>query len=91
MELQCIELCRRCGISVEKADETDGGIAIYNITSPKFMLEQAEQSGRLDRDDFDEQTIIELFGKAGAQLLISYEVGSFFTLKRRNNQIWHFN
>ena len=55
------------------------------------MLEQADQSGRLDPDDFDEQTIIDLFGKAGAQLLISYEVGSFFTLKRRNNQIWHFN
>ena len=39
VELQCIELCRKCGISVENADETDGGIAIYNITSPKFMLE----------------------------------------------------
>ena len=61
VELQCIELCRKCGISVENADETDGGIAIYNITSPKFMLEQADQSGRLDPDDFDEQTIIELF------------------------------
>ena len=65
MELQCIELCRKCGISVENADETKGGIAIYTITSPKFMLEQADQSGRLDPDDFDEQTIIDLSGKAG--------------------------
>lgn len=70
VELQCIELCRKCGIYVENADETDGGIAIYNITSPMLMLEQADQSGRLDPDDFDEQTIIELFGKAGAQMLI---------------------
>ena len=30
------------------------------------MLEQADQSGRIDPDDFDEQTIIDLFGKAGA-------------------------
>lgn len=70
MELQCIKLCRECGISVERADETDGGIAISNITSPKVMLEQADQSGRIDPDDFDEQTIIDLFGKAGAQMLI---------------------
>ena len=70
VELQCIELCRKCGISVENADETDSGIAIYNITSPMLMLEQADQSGRLDPDDFDEQTIIDLFGKAGAQMLI---------------------
>ena len=70
VELQCIKLCRECGISVERADETDGGIAISNITSPKVMLEQADQSGRIDPDDFDEQTIINLFGKAGAQMLI---------------------
>lgn len=70
VELQCIKLCRECGISVERADETDGGIAISNITSPKVMLEQADQSGRIDLDDFDEQTIIDLFGKAGAQMLI---------------------
>lgn len=37
VELQCIKLCRECGISVERADE---------------------------------QTIIDLFGKAGAQMLI---------------------
>ena len=53
VELQCIKLCRECGISVERADETDGGIAISNITSPKVMLEQADQSGRIDPDDFD--------------------------------------
>ena len=29
------------------------------------MLEQADQSGRLDPDDFDEQTIIDPSGKAG--------------------------
>ena len=70
VELQCIKLCRECGISVERADETDGGITISNITSPKVMLEQADQSGRIDPDDFDEQTIIDLFGKAGAQMLL---------------------
>ena len=57
VELQCIKLCRECGISVERADETDGGIAISNITSPKVMLEQADQSGRIDPDDFDEGAV----------------------------------
>ena len=31
--------------------------------------EQADQSGRIDPDDFDEQTIIDLFGKAGSTFL----------------------
>lgn len=70
VELQCIELCKKCGISVENATAIKDGIAIDNITSQKFMLEQADQSGRLDPDDFDEQTVIDLFGKNGAQMLI---------------------
>ena len=38
VELQCIKLCRECGISVERADETDGGIAISNIASERKCL-----------------------------------------------------
>lgn len=70
VELQCIELCKKCDIPVETAELTDGGIAIYNITSPDLMLEQADESGMLDPDDFDEQTITGLFGLAGAKMLI---------------------
>lgn len=70
VELECIKLCKQCGIPVEQAQKTEDGIAIDNITSPDYMLEQADESGRLDPDEFDETTIIELFGKAGAQMLI---------------------
>ncbi len=70
VELECIELCKQCNIPAEQACITEDGIAIDNITSPDYMLEQADESGRLDPDEFDENTVIELFGKAGVQMLI---------------------
>ena len=70
VELECIRLCDQCGIPVEQAEKTANGIAIFNITSPEYMLEQADESGRLDPDEFDETTVVELFGKAGVQMLI---------------------
>ena len=53
VELQCIKLCKNCGILVENAFSIKDGIAIENITSQNLMLEQADQSGRIDPDDFD--------------------------------------
>lgn len=70
IELECVKLCAACNIPTEKAEPFAGGVAFSNISSPDHMLEQADQSGRLDPDDFDESTIIELFGKSGAQMLI---------------------
>jgi len=70
VELECIRLCDRCGIPVEQAQKTENGIAVSNITSSEYMLEQADESGRLDPDEFDETTVVELFGKAGVQMLI---------------------
>ena len=70
VELQCIKLCKNCGILVENAFAIKDGIAIENITSQNLMLEQADQSGRLDPDDFDEQTIIDfLWGGGGGSCL----------------------
>ena len=82
VELQCIKLCRECGISVERADETDGGIAISNITSPKVMLEQADQSGRIDPDDFesvagDADTLAGLLLELKGEFPILHEVINF--------------
>lgn len=65
VELEGIRLCDQCGIPVEQAEKTENGITIFNITSPEYMLEQADESERLDPDEFDETTIVELFGKAG--------------------------
>lgn len=70
IELECIALCRACGIPVEDAVMVSGGIAVTNITSPRRMLEQADASGRLDADDFDEADVLALFGLAGAQMLL---------------------
>lgn len=70
IELQCIELCQKCDVPVEKATLVPGGIAVKNITSPQYMLEQADQSGRLDVDEFNESDVLMLFGLAGAQMLI---------------------
>lgn len=70
VELQCIELCKAAEIPVIEAVAVDGGIAVENLTSPDLMLEQADQSGRLDPDDFDESDILRLFGRDGARMLI---------------------
>lgn len=70
IELACIALCKACGIAVEKAVEVPGGIAVTNITSPELMLEQADMSGRLDPEEFDERDVLELFGLSGAQMLL---------------------
>lgn len=70
IELQCIELCNLCGVPAEAAELIPGGIAVWNITSASVMLEQADQSGRIDPENFDEHDILQLFGRAGAQMLI---------------------
>ena len=44
-------------------------LAVNNMTSPKVMLETAEMSGMLDPDDFDENTILQLFKLTGVQML----------------------
>lgn len=70
IELQCIELCQLCGVSVESAMAVEGGIAINNITTADVMLEQADQSGRINPDDFDEDSVLQEFGADGARMLI---------------------
>lgn len=70
IELQCIELCNLCGVPAETAELVPGGIAVCNITSAAVMLEQADQSGRIDPDNFDERDILQQFGREGAQMLI---------------------
>ena len=38
------------------------------------MIEQADESGRLDPDEFDETTIVELFGKVSRKCLLSGQI-----------------
>lgn len=72
IEEDCSDLCKACGIKaadvIRAGDEE--AVLVSNITSPDFMLEQANQSGKLDVDDFDNNTIIDLFGVDGMKMIL---------------------
>lgn len=71
LELECINLCILCGISVEYGFLKDKNIiAVCNITDEDVMLEQADQSGKIDPEDFNEYDIIKLFSIDGLRMLV---------------------
>lgn len=72
IEAECSRLCKYLGIRVADIQITPdkSGILVSNITSPKYMLEQADQSGLIDPDDFDSQDIIKHFGLEGYQMIL---------------------
>lgn len=69
IEKECYDLCTLCGIPCAQIDLIPKGIQVRNITSPARMLEQADQSGRLNPDDFDESAVLTLYGIPGVQML----------------------
>lgn len=69
VEAEVSALCKFCGVLANSVWVIDGGVAVQNFTSPSLMLEQADQSGKLDPDDFNESDIIRLFKKNGVQLI----------------------
>ena len=70
VEVEVSRLCRLCSIPVCYVESIEGGVRILNFTNTELMLEQADQSDRVDPDDFDEHTLIELFGIFGVQMII---------------------
>lgn len=70
IEYEIAEMCKLCNISAVNIKLINNGIAVENMTNPNLMLEQADQSGRVDPDDFDEYTIERLFGIAGIRMLV---------------------
>lgn len=72
IEHECSRVCKILGVPVENIQilPDKSGIAVENITSPNLMLEQADQSGRIDPDDFDNSDIIKLFGLSGYQMIL---------------------
>ncbi len=70
IEYEATNICKLCNIRSVNIQLTPNGIAVENITNINLMLEQADQSGRLDPDDFDEDTIENLFGVDGIRMLI---------------------
>lgn len=70
LEKICSDLCKACDIDVVDIVDIPNGIAVANMTNTKYMLEQADQSGRIDPDDFTEDEIIGLFGVSGVCMLL---------------------
>lgn len=71
IEVECAKLCKLCNIPVNNITQRDqNSVLIENITSPKYMLEQADQSGLIDPDDFDNDDIIKQFGLSGLQMIL---------------------
>lgn len=72
IEHECSIVCKIMGIPVEDIQilQDRSGIAVRNITSPSLMLEQADQSGLIDPDDFDDTDIIKHFGLSGFQMIL---------------------
>lgn len=70
IEYQASVLCKLCNISAVEIKLIDNGILVRNLTNPDIMLEQADESGRVDPDDFDENTIEKLFGIDGIRMLL---------------------
>lgn len=72
IESECSELCKLCDIEVVHITIMDNseGVFVKNFTDTKFMLEQADQSGRIDPDDFCDSDIVDLFNLKGVQMLV---------------------
>lgn len=71
IEVECSRVCRECGIPVNDIiQKDDNSILIKNITNTKYMLEQADQSGLIDPDNFDNTDIIKYFGIKGLQMIV---------------------
>ncbi len=70
IEYQVSMLCKLCNIKAVDIKLVDNGILVRNLTNPDVMLEQADESGRVDPDDFDESTIEKLFGLDGIRMLV---------------------
>lgn len=70
IEEDCTRLCEACGISSVKNVWKDGHLVSYNFTTVDKMLEQGDQSGRLNVHDYDEYTIVDLFGLHGFYMVM---------------------
>lgn len=69
-EIDAIRLCEHCGVSVNKANASLNGIYLTNFTSPDFMLEAADASGRFDEDYYTNEDIVREFGVDGVRMIV---------------------
>lgn len=71
IEAECSRVCVACSILVNDVIQKDANsILIKNITNTEYMLEQADQSGLIDADKFDNTDIVKHFGISGIQMIV---------------------
>lgn len=70
IEAECYRLCKLCSFHSIDPIVTKNRIMFCNFTSPSFMSEQADMCGKIDTDNLSKQSIIDVFGLKGLQMLI---------------------
>lgn len=70
VEYDCYRLCKALDIPCNVVAITDGGVRVSNFTDTNYFLETAEQSGRINPEDFDYTDIIKHFGKDGVDMIL---------------------
>jgi len=68
-EAYCAELAAQLGIPVARVTNFPDGIAVTNFTNENVMFEPADASGLINGDDFDNETILDLFGQFGYDMI----------------------
>ena len=70
IEITCSEICLKAGLDCAEVCASPGGITVKNFTDTKYMLEQADMSGRFDDEYFTEADIIKEFGADGYKMIL---------------------
>ena len=71
IEIECYKVCKACNVRVANILKYgDNGILVENVTNTKYMLEQADQSGLMDPDNYDENNIERLFKYDGIRMIV---------------------
>lgn len=72
IELEVSLLLRKAGFDATYIEPyKDTGICVLNITNQYEMLEQADQSGMIDPDDFDDNDIVRVYGLPGFEMILA--------------------
>lgn len=72
IEVQVSILLRTAGFSTAVIQYyKDTGIAVHNFTGIECALEQADQSGLIDPDDFDDNDVVRVYGLPGFEMILA--------------------
>lgn len=70
IEAECSNICLKAGIPCAEVKIRSGGVEVKNITDTKYMLEQADMTGRFDDENYTDEDIIREFGVDGYKMIV---------------------